>query len=163
NKDVLRRDTTRRVFAMVHVERIDLSGRGIVLPSNRAGMVLAQPFLFLTDGEPFKCVAGAKETQLACVRKTLEIARQAPHHQPRTHFTILPEYSIPGLDGIAVVDNVLTQETWPRATVVIGGTDALTKSEYEQLLSGPNTHVDTAHNGADRVADNEWVNCAITW
>src|SRR4051812_20228922 len=129
---------------MVHVERIDLSKR-IVLPSGRVGMVLAQPFLSLTEAEPFRCVPAAKEVQLAYVNKTLEIARQAPHHGPKTHFTLLPEYSIPGLDGIARIDSVLAQPTWPTGTIVIGGTDALTKTEFEQLASGPDTHFDVTH------------------
>jgi hypothetical protein len=39
---------------MLHVETIDLSSRGVTLPGERIGMVIAQPFLSLTDTRPGK-------------------------------------------------------------------------------------------------------------
>jgi len=33
----------------------------------------------------------------------MAVARQTPHEAEKTHFTVFPEYSIPGLDGIALI------------------------------------------------------------
>ena len=110
---------------MVHVETIDLSPRGIVLPSDRVGMVIAQPYLprtSLSAAEPYQWVAQAKPQQLAVLTETLAVARSAQHGVPKTHFTIFPEYSIPGFDGIAAVEAALHAADWPNGTIVIGGT-----------------------------------------
>ena len=37
---------------MIEVKTIDLTQRGVTLPSGRVGMVVAQPFLSLTLDEP---------------------------------------------------------------------------------------------------------------
>ncbi len=148
---------------MVHIETIDLSLRGVTLPSDRVGMVIAQPFLSLTDAEPYQCTPQAKPEQLAMLADTLAVARDAPHGEQKTHFTIFPEYSIPGLDGISLVEQALRAADWPTGTIVIGGIDALSKSDFETLTGEPDTHLDTTHNGLNRIAQNEWVNCAIIW
>lgn len=148
---------------MVYVESVDLSARNVRLPSDRVGMVIAQPFLSLTATEPYRCTEQAKPRQLAMVTATLAVARATPHGAPKTHFTLFPEYSIPGLDGIALVDAALGHADWPTGTIVIGGADALSKADFTTLASTPNTHLDAAHNGLDRVAPTEWVNCGITW
>jgi hypothetical protein len=126
-------------------------------------MVIAQPYLTLTASEPYRCTPEAKPDQLAALSQTLAVARAASHGAGKTHFTIFPEYSVVGLDGIALVDAAVGAADWPNGTVVIGGTDALSKPDFTTLAGSLNTHLDTAHNGLDRVAQNEWVNCGITW
>jgi hypothetical protein len=148
---------------MVHVETIDLSSRNVVLPSDRVGMVVAQPYLSLSAVEPFCCTVATKAEQLAAVTRTLEISRGAHHGAEKTHFTIFPEYSIPGVDGIQAVQESIEAAAWPTGTIVIGGTDALTKLEFVALCSAPNTHSDTVGNNLERVADDAWINCKITW
>ena len=44
---------------MINVETIDLTRRGITLPSDRVGMVIAQPYVELTANEPFQCEPAA--------------------------------------------------------------------------------------------------------
>ena len=95
--------------------------------------------------------------------KTLEVSRSAPHGAPKTHFTVFPEYSIPGLEGIAMIDAAVSADDWQRGTIVIGGTDALSKEDFATLAGSPNTHLDTEHNGLDQIAAGEWINCGITW
>lgn len=148
---------------MINVETIDLTPRGITLPSDRVGMVIAQPYLDLTANEPFRCKAGAKAGQLAVLAKTLAVARAVPHGAPKTHFTVFPEYSIPGLEGIALIDATLGAANWPDGTIVIGGTDALSKADFTTLAGISNNHLDIEHNGLARIAANEWINCGITW
>ena len=95
--------------------------------------------------------------------ETLKVSLEANRRGSKTHFTLFPEYSIPGPEGIAFIDNSLRSDDWPVATVVIGGTDALEPTQYRALLQEPETHVDNARNGADQVPANSWLNCAITW
>lgn len=148
---------------MVHIETVDLSTRGVTLPSDRVGMVIAQPYLSLTAAEPYQCTAQAKPQQLAVITDTLQVARAARHGAPKTHFTVFPEYSIPGLDGIALVETAIRAADWPTATIVIGGTDALSKPDFVTLADAPGTYLDTTHNGLERITQNEWINCGITW
>lgn len=126
-------------------------------------MVIAQPYLSLTAAEPYRCLAQVRDQQLAMLTETLAVSRAARHGAPKTHFTVFPEYSIPGIDGITRVDTALSAAEWPNGTVVIGGTDALSKTDFATIVALPGTHLDTTHNGLNRIAQNEWVNCGITW
>ncbi|HSS21194.1 MAG TPA: hypothetical protein VLL54_14060 [Pyrinomonadaceae bacterium] len=151
---------------MVYVETVDLSSRGVALPNDRVGMVIAQPHVSdaaLSPQEPYHYTEQAKQQQLAALTETMAVARAVPHGAAKTHFTVFPEYSIPGLDGVALVESAIRANDWPNGTIVIGGTDGLTQAQYVQLLQGDDTHVDAVRNGSDRVGPDEWVNCAITW
>jgi hypothetical protein len=148
---------------MVLIETVDLTGRGLTLPSDRVGMVIAQPRIGLTAAEPFQCRLELRPQQLAVVNRTLDIARAATHGGQRTHFTIFPEFCIPGLPGITLIDDALQAADWPARTIVIGGVDGLEQSDYQRLLGTPNTFVNAATNGADRVAADQWVNCSVIW
>jgi hypothetical protein len=148
---------------MINVEIIDLTSRGITFPSNRVGMVIAQPYLSLTSVEPYQCTEQSKAYQLEMLADTLAVARAARHGEPKTHFTVFPEYSIPGLDGIVLVESALSATDWPTGTVVIGGTDGLSKADFETIVGEPRTHLDIVNNCVDRVGQNEWINCEIIW
>ena len=148
---------------MVHIIRVDLTTRGVVLPSDRVGMVMAQPHLCLTEGEPFVCLPNRKGSLMSALRRTLDVSRANHHGLPKTHFTIFPEYSIPGIDGADEINEAVSAETWPVGTIVIGGVDALTKAEFQALANRPNTHLDDVNNAPARVAQAEWVNCGVTW
>jgi len=116
---------------MIHIETVDLSLRDVTLPSDRVGVVIAQPYLSLTGTEPYQCIPAAKARQLAVLADTLAVARAKPHGAPKTHFTVFPEYSIPGLDGIAFVETTLRNVDWPNGTIVIGEGSQGVKSEVE--------------------------------
>ena len=148
---------------MIHVEIIDLAPRAITLPSDGVGMVISQPFLSLTANEPYKCEPNAKVGQLAVLTATLNVARAVPHGKAKTHFTVFPEYSIPGPEGIMLIQAALERDDWPGGTFIIGGTDALTKAEFSALAESPRTHVSMNHNPLLLVRDDEWINCCITW
>ena len=150
---------------MPHVEtiEIDLSTSGVQLPRQSVGMVVAQPYLKLSQTEPYRCEDQWKPRQLATITATLNVARTAPHGAPKTHFTLFPEYSIPGLDGVAHVDTALIAAEWPSQTIVIGGTDGLSKGDFLTLADKPNTNLDRTHNDLISITDNEWINCGITW
>jgi len=148
---------------MIHISRVDLTERGIVLPHDRVGMVIAQPHLTLTQQEPFRTVAARKPELLDNLTATLAVSRAAPHQAEKTHFTIFPEYSIPGLEGVDLLDAALADPQWPTGTIVIGGTDALSKSDFASLAGRAGSHLDTAHNELDQISDSEWINCAVIW
>jgi hypothetical protein len=93
----------------------------------------------------------------------LQISKNATHGAGKTHFTIFPEYSMPGLDGVAVVEDALHDQSWPTGSIVIGGTDALSQTEYAILTGGRFTSVDGQRNGPEQVPTNNWINCGIVW
>ena len=151
---------------MIHVETVDLAQRNVDFPTERVGMVIAQPHVplaSLTATEPFRCTEQSKPNRLAMLTETLRVSREAGHNVSKTHFTVFPEYSIPGLDGIGLIDNAMSSNDWPSGTVIIGGTDALERTQYVELLQDPQTHIDIGRNGADKVPSDYWLNCAITW
>ena len=101
-------------------------------------MVVAQPYLprdSFTEEEPYQFVQEAKQRQLAVLGETLTVARLSHHSVLETHFTIIPEYGIPGLDGVGVLEDGLRSEDWPAGSVLIGGTDGLTRDQYEETAS----------------------------
>ena len=129
-------------------------------------MVIAQPHVplaSLTETEPFRCTNQSKPERLAMLSETLKVSLCAGRRATKTHFTVFPEYSIPGPDGIALIDNALRSHDWPAGTVVIGGTDALDRAHLVELLEDAQTYVDIDRNGPEHVPANCWLNCAIIW
>lgn len=101
---------------IVQIKALDLSEFGFKLPDDRVGMVIAQPFMphtSLTTTEPYHCIEQAGPQQLAALTKTLEVARAALHDVAKAHFTVFPEYSIPDLQGTALVETALRADDWP--------------------------------------------------
>ncbi|HKT29426.1 hypothetical protein [Dyella sp.] len=148
---------------VVHIVEVNLVERDLQFPYAGVGMVVAQPFVEFTDHEPFTCSPASKQRQLDTVTATLNVSRAASHGAEKTHFTIFPECSIPGPEGIALIDNALASADWPNGTVVIGGVDGLTREQFSTLGQAHGTHLDTENNGLDRIQAHEWVNCCITW
>lgn len=148
---------------MIHLKQVDLSLRGIQLPSDKVGIVMAQPFVQLTKLEPFRWVGDAKLRQLAAIRTTLQVALTASHGAALTNFTIFPEYSIPGLRGVDTIEAVIRNESWPSGTIIIGGTDGLSRSDFAAIAKADGTHYDEQNNPLDQIGDTQWVNCCITW
>lgn len=148
---------------MVTLQEIDLAALGIRFPHNRVGVVVLQPFQELTDQEPYKCAPGARARSLAAIARTLAVARECSHTEQKTHFTVLPELSIPFPEGIEMIADAMTRDDWPNQTVVVGGVEGLAPGEYAILCARPNTVVDLATNGPGLVQAAQWVNCSVTW
>lgn len=144
---------------MIAVEECELN---LVLPAGDIGVVVMQPFVELCQSEPHRWMNGGKSRQIERVLKTLQIAIDADHTCDKTHFTVFPEYAIPGLEGIAQIEEVMEGGLWEAGTVILGGIDGLTKKEYSELCAGERT-VFHSSNSPEKVRDDEWVNCAITW
>lgn len=144
---------------MIQVEEVSLD---IILPVDGMGMVVMQPFVELSNSEPFRWQNSKKDEQIERIIRTLEIAKRADHNCDKTHFTVFPEYTIPGLEGVRKINEILENDSWQNETIVIGGIDGLTKGQYATLCSEGNT---TVHpdNLPEKVGDNQWINCCITW
>jgi hypothetical protein len=140
-------------LSMVALNTIELS---VVLPSDDMRLVMMQPYITLdTQTEPFVWPEAVRDRQLDRVRRTLSIAKNVG-----AQFTLLPEYSVPGLAGIQVIDDEVADDRWHSDSIVIAGIDGLNREEYRQLCSLPNTVVDQ-RNDPSRIGENEWINCAI--
>lgn len=146
---------------MIEVEEVPLD---IQLPTQSVGMVLMQPFVELNLGqEPFKWHATKVAAQLERIKNTLELAHGGCG-LAMVNFTVFPEYSIPGLEGVTVIQEAMSGETWPSDTVIIAGVDGLTKADYSLLCArGSVPSLVHPNNRPDRLEDHEWVNCCVTW
>lgn len=148
---------------MIRVREIDLGQLGIQLPLHGVGMVLAQPYVEFTEHEPFTWLPAQRGRALECVDITLAVARSKAHRADKTHFTVFPELSIPGLEGVARIRAAMQQNDWPVGSIVIGGVEGLTRTQYAELLAQPNTNHDAEVNGPESVPVGQWVNSSMTW
>ena len=148
---------------MVRVREFNLGELGVQLPLHGVGMVVAQPYLELTAHEPFTWLPAQRARALECVDTTLAVARSRAHRADKTHFTVFPELSIPGFEGVARIRVAMQQDDWPVGTIVIGGVEGLTRTQYAELLAQPNTNHDAEVNGPESVPAGQWVNSSMTW
>ena len=144
---------------MIKVKEIQLD---ITLPDDGIGMVIMQPFVELCGHEPYCWQNDKKDKQMERIVRTLEIATKSDHGCEKTHFTIFPEYSVPGLEGIKKIQEILESSSWKEGTIVIGGVDGLTKNEYSTLCNEDITKVHKK-NEPEKIRDDQWVNCCVIW
>lgn len=144
---------------MIDVVEVPLA---LCLPSTAVRMVLMQPHIRFEDPlhEPYRWHPGATASQLAAIQRTLDIGRGASLDQ-RSHFTIFPEYSIPGLAGVKVIDDVVASDAWPCDSMVLAGIDGLSRDEYVRLYAGVEPIIPL--NGPDRLRPDAWVNACVIW
>ncbi len=132
---------------MGRVREVDLGRLGIQLPLQGVGMVVAQPYVELAAHEPFTRLPAQRARALECMDATLAVALGRVHRADKTHFTVFPELSIPGIEGVARITAAMQQEDWPVGTLVIDGVEGLTRNQYAELLAQPNTCHDAQVNG----------------
>lgn len=148
---------------MVEAVEVDLGALGVRLPRGEVAMVVAQPHVVFVPQEPFTWAPAERQRALECIDDTLTVSRSCPHGADRTHFTIFPECSLPGLEGVDRITAAMEAADWPAETIVIGGVDGLTKAQFTELVQRPNTTYDANRNHLDRVQPHQWVNCVVTW
>jgi hypothetical protein len=76
---------------------------------------------------------------------------------------VFPEYTIPGLEGIAKIDAAMAAGDWPSGTVVVGGIEGMTPAQFRAFVAMPGVELDTEANGLGRLQGHHWVNCCVTW
>ena len=152
---------------MVSVVEIDLGALGVRLPRGEVAMVIAQPHvdpkMDFVQQEPFTWTDTSRQRAFDCIGATLALSLQCPHGAAKTHFTVFPECTLPGLDGVSRVTEAMQADEWPTETLVIGGVDGLTKGQFVELVGQPNTTYDPNGNQLDFIQDHQWVNCVVTW
>lgn len=148
---------------MVAVVEVNLGELGVRLPRDQVGIVIAQPHVNFVGTGPFKLSPDTVQGALNGIDETLDVARKCKHGADRTHFTIFPECTLPGLIGVDRITETLTKEEWPTETIVIGGIDGLTREEFVKLLERPNTIYDATGNAVEQIPGDQWLNCCVTW
>jgi hypothetical protein len=133
------------------------------LPSGHLNLVFMQPFIHFERPlqEPYRWQPRKALLQIRAIERTLGIAR-GPSNASHAHFTIFPEYAIPGTAGVAAITEAVESADWPRQTIVIGGIDGLNRKEYRSLCEGRRTFF-AANNAPEKVQAEQWVNTSITW
>lgn len=144
---------------MVTVEPITLE---LSIPNDSITFAFMHPFLELGEVEPYQWQTEKKGVQLNHLQRCLNIASNDNNLMAKTLFTVFPEYSIPGLDGIAAIQNCLENHEWKAGTIVIGGVDGLNKADYGTLCRIPGTFV-SEFNRPEFVNPGQWVNCMVLW
>ncbi len=148
---------------MIRVLEIDLGQLGVRFPRSDVGMVIAQPYVAFTAAEPFPLQGELREPALAGIDATFAVARSCHHGAEKTHFTIFPECTLPGLEGFDRITATMSAADWPSGTVVIGGFEGLTPAQFTELVGRANTTYDHDNNSLDRLQEDHWVNCCVTW
>lgn len=148
---------------MVEAVEVDLGALGVRFPRGEVAMVVAQPHVVFVPQEPFTWAPAERQRALECIDDTLAVSRSCPHGADKTHFTVFPECTLPGLEGVDRITAAMQAADWPTETVVIGGVDGLTKAQFTELIQRPNTTYDAVGNRLDRVQAYQWVNCVVTW
>lgn len=144
----------------MNVEQVTVN---IHIPFNEVRVVAMQPFIQLHSPteEPFKWSDDAVDAQLNAISRTLDLAKHGFGGRG-ANFTLFPEYSIPGLAGASVIDEKITNEAWPKESVIIAGVHGLNKDEYYSLCQELAVYVSPSDT-PNSVPDGQWVNCCITW
>jgi len=148
---------------MVAVVEVDLDALGVRFPRGEVAMVIAQPHVVFVAQEPFTWAPAERQRALQCIDETLAVSRGCAHGAQKTHFTVFPECTVPGLDGVDRIVTAMLSAEWPSETVVIGGVDGLTKHQFAELVQKPNTTYDEVENRLDQIKAHQWVNCVVTW
>lgn len=148
---------------MISVVEVDLGALGVRLPRGEVAMVTAQPHVVFVPQEPFTWAPAERQRALQCIDETLAVSQSRAHGAERTHFTVFPECTVPGLDGVDRITAAMQAAEWPAETVVIGGVDGLTKDQFTELVQKPDITYDSVWNSLDRVQAHQWVNCVVTW
>ena len=126
-----------------------------------------QPFItFCSDPgtlprEPFRWSENAESEQLNGIRRVLDIS-QGSFNTQGANFTLFPEYSVPGIKGVSIINDRILQTDWPKESIIIAGVDGITKSAYADLCDMLGAVVSQS-NAPDSVPNEQWVNCGVIW
>ena len=135
----------------------------VYLPSDTVSIVAMQPCIRfpVNPREPFQWANDKVETQLQAINRTLQIA-QFGLDGHAVNFTLFPEYSIPGIAGVNIINEKISTEEWPCESIIIAGIHGLSKSEYSEIYESLAAQIRLGNEPAS-VSDNKWVNCCVVW
>jgi len=143
---------------MVNVKQIPIN---LTLPMDEVSVVEMQPYLELQPDESFKIRENLIDDQLNAIQKTLALAQNS-FNDRSAHFTIFPEYSVPGLKGLEIIDQKVSSENWSKGSVILAGVHGLTKDEYGQICETFKVTV-SDENKPENIPKERWINCCFIW
>ncbi len=143
---------------MLNVEQITID---LTLPTDEISIVAMQPFLDLQPVEPFKIRENHIPNQLVNIRNTLVLAKNTETNRS-AHFTIFPEYSIPGIQGIELIDNEISSVEWSNSSVIVSGIHGLNKDEFQDVCSRYEVEISSENNPLN-IPQDKWINCCFIW
>lgn len=149
---------------MISVEQIKINVR---IPSDEVRVVAMQPFIkFHSDPgtpprEPYRWSENAVSEQLNDITRVLDISQDSFANRG-ANFTLFPEYAVPGIEGVSIINERILQTDWPKESIIIAGVHGIAKSEYAELCDMSGASVSQS-NAPDSVRNDQWVNCGVIW
>jgi hypothetical protein len=137
------------------------------MPSDEVRVVAMQPFIrFRSDPglpprEPFRWSEDAVVEQLNGINRVLDISQRSFANRG-ANFTLFPEYAVPGIEGVSIINDRILETNWPKESIIIAGVHGITKSEYADLCDMLGAVVSQS-NAPDSVRNDQWVNCGVIW
>jgi hypothetical protein len=147
-------------FVVINVEQIKVN---IHIPRDEVRIVAMQPYIRFDKAvkEPFKWADHMVELQLTGIQRSLNIAQHSFDGRG-ANFTVFPEYSIPGIAGVEIINRQISANTWPNESVIIAGIHGLSQPEYYDLCNMLHARV-SQPNMPNSVPPDQWVNCCVIW
>ena len=137
------------------------------MPSDEMRVVAMQPFIRFCSNlgarprEPFRWSENAVSEQLGGINRVLDIS-QGSFSNRGANFTLFPEYAVPGIEGVSIINDRILQAGWAKNSIIIAGIHGIKKSEYVDLFHMLGAAVSQS-NAPDSVRDDQWVNCGVIW
>lgn len=105
---------------------------------------------------------GEKSNQLSNLQKLMDLAQDSSlaGHNTETDIVIIPEYGIPGIEGLEAIKKRLIDSSIQNQ-IVIGGLDGIARSEYIDLLDDSSLSTSTKSNIERAIHRAQWVNSAV--
>lgn len=150
----------------VLIEQVNLSAT--FSARSNLGMLIMQPLvkekLIFDRINGFVWIASQKKKQLADLNHLMNMAQDPclAGHNTNTNIIIIPEYGIPGIEGVQLIRRRL-EESSVKNQIVIGGIDGLSNSTFLNLLSESKLSNHAKLNTESVVKRSKWVNSAIVF
>jgi hypothetical protein len=132
----------------------------VTLSANNVKMFMVQPYLEFENPlqEPFPLTPACTQKLLDSVDHVFEM-----YVTFRPQIILIPEFTLPGVDGVERIINHLSTDTVDSPTIVVAGVSGLSKDEYSRLCALTLVSSSDAVNAPNRVADTQWVNASVTF
>lgn len=132
----------------------------VTLPTESLCVLCAQPFINLREPiqEPFPI---SDECLLRLNHGIDRILNAA--HEIRPQFIVFPEFSIPGVSGVARLARAFDSDYIANSTILVGGVTSLSVEEFVSLSKLDNVDVNVAGaNAPVNISEGAWVNTSVT-
>jgi len=146
-----------------NVETIQLASK--LNARNSLGILIMQPLIdgMLIFENRWKWKDGVeKSNQLSNLQKLMDLAENSSlaGHNTETDIVIIPEYGIPGINGLELIKRKL-RESSTQNQIVIGGLDGMDRKEYLDLLDDSALSAPIKLNIQRAISRAQWVNSAV--